>query len=110
MYARHDLRHIARLCGCSPATVLNRMDRYGIPRRHGGQAPVVSVTFEQDPGFLRQVNERVEADLARGEVGDSVLAGRVRAAAQARQAGDMQAFRSALADVAAASMALAGVA
>ena len=110
MYARHDVHHIARVIGCSPATVLNRMDRYRIPRRKAGQAPVVSITFREDLAFISEINQRVEADLARGEVGEGVLAVRVRAAVDARRAGDREAFRSALADIAAASVALAGVA
>lgn len=106
-YRHHDLHSIAHMLGCSPSTVLSRMRRYNIPVRKAGQSPGVSVQFT-DPGFMDMVRERVSLDLARGEVGPTVLAARVRAAALAERSGDRVARDAALAEVAASSMIWAG--
>lgn len=109
VYQRHTVHEIGHMCGCSPTTVLNRLNRYGIRLRKAGQTPRVVVDFD-DPGFMARVRERMSLDLARGEVGPSVLGARVRAAALADREGDVEARTAALAEVAAASMIWAGVA
>lgn len=105
--ARHTSHEIAAMLGCSPSTVLDRMRRHGIRARRAGQSPAVAVDFT-DPVFMARVKERMSLDLARGEVGPSVLAARVRAAAEADRAGDTEARDAALAEVAASSMIWAG--
>ncbi len=107
MAARHTSHEIAAKLSCSPVTVLARMRRHGIPVRRAGQSPTVAVDFT-DPVFMTRVRERMSLDLARGEVGPTVLAARVRAAAQADRAGDTEARDAALAEVAASSMIWAG--
>ena len=102
----HSAQRIARTLGCSTSTVCDRMRRHGIPVT-ANRGPVVQVDFT-DHVFMARVKERMSLDLARGEVGPSVLAARVRAAALADRAGDVEARDAALAEVAASSMIWAG--
>lgn len=101
-YARRTLPDIAGELGCSPTTVGARLHMYGIrPRRPGEKPPAPGTPVEQ------LLQDRVKVDVARGDVGRTVLAQRIRAFALAEKAGDSLAMQAALVDLGAASVAWA---
>lgn len=101
-YATRDMASIAAELGCSPTTVGARMQQHGIRPRRAGQPPTTGGGPVDD-----LLHSRVAADLARGHVGETVLATRIRALAIARKTGDPAAVRAALVDLGAASVAWA---
>ncbi len=102
-YATRDLKSLAAEIGCSPTTVGARLQTYGIRPRRPGEKPHA----ERDVPVGDLLHHRVATDLARGDVGETVLAQRIRAMLEARQAGDQTALRAALVDLGAASVAWA---
>lgn len=102
LHATRTVAEIAALTGRSVGATHRALHAAGIPPRRPGPRTTPAVAAAE-----ALMHDRFTIDVARGHVGRTVLASRIRALADAERSGDPHALHAALVDLGAASVAWA---